>query len=180
MANNTTFQLGNSGTRDWTITFDALPANVGELQKLPIADLLEPQNTAALTVAALCVYTKNKEATFEMLNFLKGPQPLSPYEKQFLSDRLRDKSYLPYSFFVGATPENNYTPNQPLTITILETPHSQAQASEGYVQLYIRSGGADSPRPIKMRLQPSTGKWFMWEQMLLSEIRIPKSDDAWA
>jgi len=179
MANNVSFQLGNSGTRDWHITFDVLPTTLAQLQELSIADLTEPQNTAALTIAALCTYTKDKEIAFEMLNFLKGPQPLSPYEKQFLSDRLRGKDYLPYSFFEGAVPENNYTPAQPFTVTVMETPYSQTQANEGYVQLYISSGGADSPRPIKLRLQPSTGKWFMWEQMLLSDIRIPKEADPW-
>ena len=172
------FQPSSGGM--WQIRFDTLPASVDELRALPISSLTEPCYTAALTVAALCAYPANKDAAIVMLNYLKGPQPLSPYETQFLADRMRGKAYLPASFFVGATPENTYTPILPYTIHILETPHSRAQLGEGYLQLYLRSGGADAPRPVKLRLKPSTGQWFLWEQMLLSDIRQPVSSDPWA
>lgn len=51
---------------------------------------------------------------------------------------------------------------------------------QGYLTLHIRSGGADSPRQIKLRQKPSTGQWFLWEQFLLSDIRPPVSADPWA
>ena len=47
-------------------------------------------------------------------------------------------------------------------------------------QLFIPCGGADDPRPIKLRLRPSDGKWFLWEQYLLTGVRTPKSADPWA
>ena len=174
----------NNGTQGapggaWQVSFAALPANLAEMQALPLADLTQPQNTVALTVAALCAYPANKDAAIAMLNYLKGPQPLSPYDIQFLADRLRGKEYLPLSFFAGATPQNNYTPTQPCTLAVLETPHSRAQINEGYLQLFLQSGGADSPRPIKLRHKPSTGEWFLWEQMLLSDIRTPAAADPW-
>ena len=51
-----------------------------------------------------------------MLNFLRGPRPLSPYEISFLDDRFRDGNwYVPFSYFKGAIPENDYTPNEPVT-----------------------------------------------------------------
>lgn len=162
------------------ITFTSLPTSVAELQALPQAAMQSPFQTAALTVAALCAWGENPQAAIEMLNYLKGPSPLSAYEKQFLQERLRGKAYKPYSFFAGATPANGYKPALPYRITILETPHSNAQAGEGYVQLYIQSGGADAHRPVKLRSKPSTGQWFLWEQMLLSDIREPAADDPWA
>ena len=164
----------------WQVTFASLPATLDEFRAAPMSALNEPQHTAALTVAALCAYPKNKTAALDMLNYLKGPQPLSPYETQFLADRLRGKDYVPASFFMGSTPENNYTPNEPYVINIIETPHSRAQLSEGYLQLYIQSGGADSPRPIKLRYKSSTNQWFLWEQMLLSDIRPPAASDPWS
>ena len=62
-----------------TFTFKSLPENVEELKALPEASLDSPFKTAALAMAALCHYEKNPEETFEMLNFLKGPEPLSNY-----------------------------------------------------------------------------------------------------
>lgn len=164
----------------WPVCFDALPASLEEMQALPMAAITEPQHTAALVVAALCAYPANKDAAIAMLNFLKGPTPLSPYEIQFLADRMRGKEYLPLSFFTGATPENNYSPALPYTVYIIETPHSRTQIAEGYLQLYIRSGGADAPRPVKLRSKESTGQWFLWEQMLLSDIRQPTAANPWA
>ena len=53
-------------------------------------------------------------------------------------------------------------------------------AEEGYKRLDIKSGGADTPRPITLRLKPSTGQWFLWEQIILVGIRVPVSQDPWA
>jgi hypothetical protein len=111
-----------------------------------------------------------------MLNFLKGPQALNPREVQFFKDRLTGKEYKPFSFFAGATPQNNYTPTQPYQITVSEDAHTYDNAS--YARLQISSGGADSPRPITMRQKGD--QWFLWEQFLLSDIREPVANDPWA
>ncbi len=159
-----------------TITFEKLPANVEELKALPEASLDTPFKAAALTVAALCRYPENKDDCTAMLDFLKGPQPLSPYEKQFLRDRFMDKDYVPRSYFNGAAPANNYEPAKPYTIEIFDNPYSYQD--ENYATLHIRSGGADSPRQVKLRRKGE--QWFLWEQFLLSDIRKPASDDPWA
>jgi len=46
--------------------------------------------------------------------------------------------------------------------------------------MYVTSGGADSPRPIKLRKKPSTGQWFLNEIQCLSDIRTPVAADPWA
>ncbi|NLE12326.1 MAG: hypothetical protein GX628_01475 [Clostridiales bacterium] len=162
----------------WTITFERLPANLEEMKSLRQADITKPENTAALTVAALCVYPENKDESIAMLNHLRGPRPLSVYEKQFLADRFRGADYKARSFFAGAVPGNNYTPSQPYTLTFYDNPYSGKD--EGYISLYVQSGGADSKRQIKLRNKPSTGEWFLWEEFLLSDIRIPVNRDPWA
>ena len=159
------------------MNFSSVPKNVIELSALPEATLSTPFQAAALTVLALCRYCEDSQAGIEMLNFLKGPQPLSEYEKQFLHDRMRGKSYLPYSYFSGASVQNNYTPTKPLTIEISEDPYSYAE--EGYAKLLIKSAGADQPRPMKLR-RKGADKWFLWEQFLLSDIRQPLEEDPWA
>lgn len=170
--------VSNIGNKSETFTFTVLPESAAQLQALPEARLDSPFKTAALTVCALCAYAADKNVGIEMLNFLKGPKPLTPYEISFIDDRLRDgKSYVPFSYFNGATPDNNYTPRTPYTVTVSSNPYSNA--NEGYMKLFIRSGGADSPREVVLRMK-GDGRWFLWDQMLLPDIRQPKAADPWA
>ena len=168
---------GNSSSGTKLISFAALPQTVEAFSALPQMALASPFDTAALYVAALCVYPQNPAEALKMIGLLKGPQPMSPYEVQFLSDRMRGKPYLPLSFFQGATPANGYTPSVPYTVAVSENPYSYAE--QGYAKLLLQSAGADSPRPIQLRLAKD-GKWYLWEQFLLSDIRQPAAADPWA
>ena len=160
-----------------TITFTALPKTLAEMQSLPEAALQNPFQTAALTVCALCVYTEDRNNGTQMLNWLRGPRPLSPFDISFLNDRFRDGNYVPFSYFAGAVPGNDYTPSLPYTLTIEAGPY--ADANPGYKKLHIRSGGADNAREIVLR-QKGDGTWLLWDQFLLLSIRQPKSADPWA
>ncbi len=159
------------------IVFSSLPNTLEEFKALPQAALATPFDTAALTVLALCFYPQNRDLSLEMLDYLRGPRPLSTYDKQFIRDRFMDASYVPRSYFVGATPDNDYAPSQPYTLRFSETPYSYGD--ENYAKLYISSGGADSPRMVQLRLAKD-GKWYLWEQFLLSGIRAPESTNLWA
>ena len=165
-----------AGNSQQTITFAALPESVDEMRQLPQASLDSPFKTAALTVCALCAYAAEPSIGTAMLNFLKGPQPLSPADIQFLQDRFRGQQYLPFSYFAGATPENNYTPSEPFTVTVESNPYSYSNPDRAV--LYIKSGGGDSPRPVTLRKKGD--QWFLWEQSLMVGIRQPKSQDPWA
>ncbi|MBQ4560944.1 MAG: hypothetical protein IJA55_01275, partial [Clostridia bacterium] len=72
--------ISNIANKSETFTFTALPESVEQLQSLPEATLDSPFKTAALTVCALCAYAADKPTGIEMLNFLKGPKPLTPFE----------------------------------------------------------------------------------------------------
>ena len=99
------------------------------------------------------------------------------FDKSFIKDRFMDgKDYVPRSYFFGATPQNDYTPES-YRITVSENPYSYT--NEGYAKLFIRSGGADSPREVLLR-KAKDGKWYLWEQYLLSDIRQPESANPWA
>lgn len=178
-ANNTVPQTPVSyGIKKEVFTFSKLPESLSELQALPQATLDSPFKTAALTVLALCVYGADKTIGVEMLNFLRGPRPLSLQEISFLDDRFRDGNwYVPFSYFNGATPENDYTPSTPYTLEIES--NATSAVNEGYMKLILKSGGADSPRNLTLRMK-GDGKWFLWEQFLMVGIRIPKSQDPWA
>lgn len=158
-----------------TVTMDKLPKSVLEL-KSEAEKMHSPEGTAILTIAALCLYPENRDESLAMLDYLRGPRPLSIAEKQFIRDRFMDKDYVPRSYFKGATPDNDYTPDLPYELEVID---QELPEEDGYETRYLRSGGADSLRPIKFRNKPSTGEWFLWEQLLLAGIRELASKDPW-
>lgn len=167
--------LFNGGIK--TYTFYNLPETLDDLKKLPEANMKDPYGVAALTIAALCRYETNPDACFEMLDWLKGPESLSNYEKQFIKERLTGKTYKPRSFFQGATPANNYTPRTPYKFTPESNPYTFQNS--GWATIWVRSGGADNARSIKLRQKASTGEWFLNEILCLSDIRTPANEDPW-
>lgn len=177
-AKNAAQTIGKGRNHTETFSFSSLPTNLAELQALPEASLDSAFKTTALCIAVLCNYEKDTNATWEMLDFLKGPETVNEKEKSFIKDRLSGKQYKTLSFFKGATADNGYTPSAPYTITVSENPYSFDE--ENWATLYVTSGGADSPRPIKLRRKPSTNQWFINDIQCLADIRIPTSQDEWA
>ena len=116
--------------------FANIPQSIDGFKSLPQAALATPFDTAALTVAALCIYPANKELCFEMLDYLRGPRSMNGMDKQFISDRFRDKDYVPRSYFDGAVPNNDYAPSKPYTVTLKSDSHSMvfmgAVSAHGY------------------------------------------------
>lgn len=169
--------FGGNGGGNPTFTFKSLPTTLDEMKALPEATLKDPYAVAALTVVALTLYETNQGECFKMLRFLKGPGDLSGLEQQ-LQDRFRGgKYYKVWSFFDGATPENSYTPSRPYRIEVSSNSYSFQEG--GWATLYLKSGGADSPRVVKLRKKESTGQWFLNDIQFLGEIRTPASADPW-
>ncbi|MBO4563359.1 MAG: hypothetical protein J5772_07090 [Clostridia bacterium] len=168
--------------KSYPYAFAKLPENLTELMALPGSDLKDPYAVAAFTIAALDLFPKNKDASIEMLNYIKGPRPLVPMDISFIKDRFMDGvDYVPRSYFEGTSPQNDYTPSVPYTVNVLELAHSRDQISEGYLKLFLRSSGADSERYLVLRHKPSTDQWFLWSfEGVMSGIRIPVSKDDWA
>lgn len=175
---NAVQNIGKGRNHTEKFTFSALPADVDELKALPEAKLDTAFKATALTILALNRYEADPDAAIRMLNFLKGPEEFGGKEQSFLKDRLSGKGYKARSFLGGATPENNYTPSTPYTVTVSENPYSFDE--ENWATLYVTSGGADNPRPIKLRKKPSTGEWFLNDIQCLSDVRLPVAEDKWA
>ena len=161
------------------IVIEKIPENLQEFESLA-AKGGQPEHICALFLCALALFSKDKDAGTAAMDILRGPKPMSPYDCQFLRDRLRGKTYLPLAYFEGATPENGYTPCAPYRLDVLADPRPQ-DIEPGYLRVVLKTTGADSPRPMKLRQKPSTGEWFLWEySSILSGIRIPAAEDPWA
>ena len=160
------------------VIMSKMPENLAEFKGMAQMDLTKPENTASLFLCALYIFSKDKAAGVEAINLLKGPVALNAHEVSFLTDRLRDKLYLPLVYFEGAKPENNYSPNQPLSLKFLPDPRPQ-DCEEGYIRLYLKTAGADAPRAIKMRRKGDN--WYLWEYPgIVMDVRKPVQEDPWA
>lgn len=83
------------------------------------------------------------------------------------------------SYFIGATPDNDYIPSR-FEIDIIRNDYSEVE--DGYIRLFLKSGGADSLRPVTLRLAKD-GNYYVWSDScigLLSHIRKPESENPWA
>ena len=159
------------------VTLSGIPATLAEFESLPRQS---PEDICAGFICALMLYIRDKNAGTAAMDLLRGPRPMTPYDAQFLRDRLRGKEYLPLSYFEGAAPGNSYTPARPYVLNVLPDPRAQ-DVEPGYLRAFLKSAGTDSPRPVKLRQKPSTGEWFLWEYSSpLSGIRIPAAKDPWA
>ena len=161
------------------IIIQKIPESLQEFEALA-AGQRTPEKISALFLCALSLFDRNMADGVSAMNLLRGPKPMTPYDAQFLRDRLRGKAYLPLAYFEGATPQNGYKPNAPYVLNVLSDPRPQ-DIEPVYLRVFLKTAGADSPRPMKLRQKASTGEWFLWEySSILSGIRIPAAEDPWA
>lgn len=161
------------------VILQTVPTNFESFKALA-GEWRQPEQLCALFLCALALFDRDPGSGTAAMNLLRGPRPMTPYDRQFLRDRLRGKPYLPFAYFDGATPENGYRPREPYALQVLEDPRPQ-DLEPGYLRLFLRTAGADAPRPMKLRLKTSTGQWFLWEySSILSGIRLPAAEDPWA
>ena len=164
------------------IKIDNLNITKEDLEKL---DRTNPNNVVGALIRTLTIYNPNTPNDFyEMLQLLQGDfQPLSEMMKQNIKDRMlqNDKySFIGKSYFKGATPENDYTPEIPYELEITENPYSDVE--EGIKKLFVKSGGADSPRGVMVRVAKD-GNYYVWSDSfmgLLADIRGLESKNPWA
>ena len=171
----------NQPNKSVSVVFQSMPETLAAFTALPQAAMQTPFDTAAMLVAALCAYPHSKDESIAMVNYLKGPAPLSNREITFVADRMAQNSkagFLGASYMDGATPQNDYAPAAPCTVAVSENPYSYD--TPGCAKLFLKSGGGDSPRPVTMR-QAKDGKWYLWEfSTVLTDIRAPESTNPWA
>jgi hypothetical protein len=101
-------------------------------------------------------------AGWEMLTFLTLPYKESPgWEKKpahsiFVNAVKGDKNIF-RSYAEGATPENGYK-RDPKSFSIVVT---RTEDSDRGLKMFVKSGGADSPRPIYMKKSSKSGLYYV-------------------
>ena len=116
------------------VVIQKIPENLQEFETLA-AKGRQPEHICALFLCALALFDRDKDAGTAAMDLLRGPKPMSPYDCQFLRDRLRGKAYLPLAYFEGAAPENGYQPRMPYTLNVLSDPRPQ-DMEQGYMRVF--------------------------------------------
>lgn len=158
------------------VVFEQLPQTAEDLEALlALYPQSDARNIGAFFIASLVRYVDSSDDGLAMIDVLRGPRPMNDMDKNFLRDRLRDKTYLPGAYFEGATPENDYTPDTPWILMVYD---DSMDAEEGYRYIQVATTGADSRRRITLR--EKDGQYYLWEYSnVLTGIRIPASQDPW-
>lgn len=178
-------KLGNSAINNISrkkkeFSFDSIPTTVDELKALPQANLQDPFGVVALVILAMNNYNSNLDNMIAMMNYLKGPSPLSGLELSRMKDQLSGRDYLMRSYFEGTKPENNYKPTEPYKIIVFDHKDSYDNEKDGYMTLWVKSSGSENDRQVRLRKKQSTGEWFLNEEFLTPGIRTPQEEDPWA
>jgi len=163
------------------LTYSTLNTTMDELKEL---DRTSPYNVVGAFVQIITDFDPKKmDEFYEKLQFLQGDfQPLSEVMKQNVKDRMMQNKkyeYIGSSYFIGATPKNDYVPTEPYQIEITENPYSNVE--EGFLKLFVKSGGADTPRGITVR-HGKDRNYYIWSDSfmgLLSDIRKKESENPW-
>lgn len=175
--------------KELTIEFLALPKNVEDLKLIDRSGDNGKFVVVALLLASLKTWKKEDEETCsemmkELLNSPTVPNNYSNFTKSFVKDRMlqNDKyDFLADAYFDGATPENAYTPKEPLAITLREFPYAPQVSTMYGPNIYVEKivsdfKGADSERNVSVYKDPKDQKWYIWSDTykgLLVDIKTP-------
>lgn len=82
-------------------------------------------------------------------------------ELSLIKSQIGKQKYLPNSYFVGATPENNYTVPATVEFKFSRNKYS-GDPSEGEVKIFVACSGASMPRPSRLK-RNEKGIWKVKE-----------------
>ncbi len=150
------------------VKIEKLPTTVEEFIEVRNQLANTPQGGAAVFIMALKIQSENPSIGEKCLiiaadrarlmtgNVYKDFQ-LDTFGMRRIKEQLKYSPYIPNSYFVGATSENGYNFNVPTEMNCSINAHS-GNESEGVLKIFVKSSGADSPRPIVMK-RNNRGIW---------------------
>ncbi|MCS6821962.1 MAG: hypothetical protein NZ551_08830 [Microscillaceae bacterium] len=168
------------------VTIKSLPNSTDEFISLRNQIATTPEGGAAMFILALYLYTKKPTmgmeciiSSVDMSVLSEAPEgkgykgyDLGSSNKSLLTSQLDKGKHIPSSYFKGTSPQNGYKASTPFQVETSTNP-SSGNESEGKIKLFVKSTGADSPRPIMMK-QNDKGIWKAseWSSLLVG-VRPP-------
>lgn len=134
----------------------------------------DPYMLAALTVETFEAFASDRERCYRQLALLRGPLRLLPRDVESVRLALEHKSYLPRSYYEGASPENGYLLVEPRAVVCEESP--LAPLDVDILRVNVRCGGDPLPRSVSLRRRGET--YYLWEYANLLIDPLPPSETA--
>ncbi len=150
------------------IRIEKLPTTVEEFIEVRNQLANTPQGGAAVFIMALKLQSENPSIGEQCLviatdrsklmagNVYKNLK-LDAFGMKRIEEQLKYYPYIPNSYFAGATAENGYNFDVP-TEMICSTNVYSGDESQGNLKIFVKSSGADSPRPIVL-IRNNRGIW---------------------
>ena len=166
--------------QDFTLA-DPAPWNLEEL--LQAVDVQDPRSVAAYWVWAVTRLVDDYNDGMSMMKYLFAD--LEPYDRGYteggrsgqagwdgyFTDRLRDPDYrwLPRAFFEGASPDDGFTPDRPLTLELYynepntKTINDQAREQYGRLSIvyWVMSHAAGNQVNITLTKFEGSDRWYV-------------------
>ncbi len=150
------------------VKIDQLANSVEEFTQIRDRLASSPEGGAAVFILALKIFAENPTLGEQCLviavdrsklqqgNVYKGFQ-IGNLSMSRLKEQVKRYPYIANSYFAGATADNGYTFNIPTEIICSENSYS-GDIKNGEFKIFVKSAGADSPRPIYM-IRNNRGIW---------------------
>ncbi len=168
------------------VKIDKLPQNIDEFIALRDSLASTPQGGAAIFILALKMFAENPEVGAKCLvisvsrnklqagTVYKGFQ-ISNFDMARIKEQIRRFPYIANSYFAGTNAETKYNFTTPVEIECSENPYS-GDINSGEFKLFVKSSGADSPRPIFMT-RNNRGVWKATEWSTILMGIVPAKED---
>jgi len=170
-----------------SVKISNIPDDIDEFIKMRNSVATTPQGGAAMFILALKIYTQNAELGEKCLIVMTDKNALRESEKGYkgfsllntdmdlIKSQLGKQKFLPNSYSDGCTPENDYKVKLPYNYTFTKNKYS-GSVEEGNIKIFVACSGANTPRPIRMKINDK-GLWKAseWSSLLVG-IKAPKSE----
>ena len=158
------------------IELNSIPGDFNSYVELELELPATPEGAAARMILALTLYTVDQKAGESALAGAVHPGQLAPGDGEkrlskrsldLIKNQIGGKTYHMHSYFSGTSPDTGYKLTEPPYILEFSTnPHS-GRLEDGKIKLFIKSSGADSPRPITLETDASNAwKAAEWSSLL--------------
>jgi hypothetical protein len=170
-----------------TIQIKAIPKSVDEFLAMRDEISKTPEGGASLMIVALLLYAQNEELGKQCLviavsmdRLIEGDAykgfKLMNHDMDLIKLQLGKQKYIPKSYFKSTSSENDYEIGKTdLSIEYKSTQYSGDKAS-GTFKLFVYCSGADTPRPITLKVNDK-GIWKAeeWSSLIVG-IKKAKSE----
>jgi hypothetical protein len=172
-----------------TVNLRMIPTTMDDFNAIRDEIANSPEGGAAVFILAMLMFDKDKKLGEQALTVALDRSNLSESMmgyKGFIPsnsikyhiDRFSSKTYWGRAYIEGTSPDNAY--QLPAELNVLIGRNAYSQLSNGDIKVFVKCSGADTPRPIALRVNDK-GIWKAVEcSSMFLDMRAPQqtiSDD---